>query len=136
MREFLDSNEGFNSRVAFHLDFPDYTADEMVEILQVMAKERGLRLNAAILEKCRGIFADASAQEDFGNGRYVRNVLEAAVIRQAERLMTAREKRPVTRQMAESLRAEDFEPVKVGRKKGKRNNAVGFYFATEEDSMR
>ena len=134
MREFLDSNEGFNSRVAFHLDFPDYTADEMVEILQVMAKERGLRLNAAILEKCRGIFADASAQEDFGNGRYVRNVLEAAVIRQAERLMAKQEKRPVTRQMAASLHAEDFEPVKVGRKKGKRDKAVGFCFASEEDS--
>ena len=136
MREFLESNEGFNSRVAFHLDFPDYTADEMVEILQVMAKERGLRLNDAILKKCWGIFANASAKEDFGNGRYVRNVLEAAVIRQAERLMAAREKRPVTRQMAASLRAEDFEPVKVGRKQEKRKNAMGFCFASDEDSQR
>ena len=136
MREFLESNEGFDSRVAFHLDFPDYTADEMVEILQVMAKERGLRLNDAILKKCWGIFADASAKEDFGNGRYVRNVLEAAVIRQAERLMAAREKRPVTRQMAASLRAEDFEPVKVGRKQEKRKNAMGFCFASDEDSQR
>lgn len=86
--------------------------------------------------KCRGIFADASTQEDFGNGRYVRNILEAAVIRQAERLMTAREKRPVTRQMAASLRAEDFEPVKVGRKQEKRKKAMGFCFASDEDTQR
>lgn len=134
MRAFLNSNEGFSSRVAFHLDFPDYTADEMVEILQAMAKERGLRLNAAILKKCRGIFADASTQKDFGNGRYVRNVLEAAVIRQAERLMKAREKRPVTRQMAASLCAEDFVSVKIIRKKEKRKKPIGFCFATEEAS--
>ena len=62
-----------------------------------MAKERELELNPETLEKCRDIFADAAKQEDFGNGRYVRNILEAAVIRQADRLIAEQEQYPITK---------------------------------------
>ncbi len=131
MREFLNSNEGLRSRIAFHLDFPDYTADELVEILQVMAKERELELNPETLEKCRDIFADAAKQEDFGNGRYVRNILEAAVIRQADRLIAEQEYRPITKQMAQNLSAEDFAPVKSHKKAKRRERAAGFRVAAD-----
>ena len=39
IKEFLDKNEGLRSRIAFHLDFPDYNADELVEILALMAEQ-------------------------------------------------------------------------------------------------
>ena len=131
MREFLDSNEGLHSRIAFHIDFPDYTANELVEILQVMAKERELELDPATLEKCRDIFADAAKQEDFGNGRYVRNLLEAAVIRQADRLVAEQERHPITKQMAQSLSAEDFAPMELHKKTKRRERAAGFRVADD-----
>ena len=133
MREFLNSNEGLRSRIAFHLDFPDYTADELVEILQVMAKERDLELAPATMEKCRAIFEDAAKQEDFGNGRYVRNILDAAVIRQADRLLAEQEQYPITKQMAQNLTVEDFAPMENHKKAKRCERAAGFRVAVEGD---
>ena len=48
MNDFIDSNAGLRSRIAFHVDFPDYDVDELNEILCVMAKDRGYRLNQGI----------------------------------------------------------------------------------------
>ena len=91
MKQFLNKNEGLRSRIAFHLDFPDYNETEMVEILKLMIREKGYLCSDEALEKCRGIFAKAVLQEEFGNGRYVRNVLEQAMMKQSRRFLnTAR----------------------------------------------
>ena len=125
MHDFIESNEGLRSRIAAYLDFPDYNVDELVEILQLMAKERGYRLNKSIIRKCREYFGQVVKETNFGNGRYVRNLLEAAIMRQAERL-TAETSEKVTRQRASCLSVKDFAPVKIEVRREKRRQ-VGFY---------
>ena len=126
MKAFIDTNEGLRSRIAMYVDFPDYTVEELLEMLKLMAKERGYVLNSAILRKCRKIFSEAAEIEGFGNGRYVRNVLEAAIMNQAGRLVS-NEGQAITRQSAARLRVTDFVPVKleIGREK---RASIGFSF--------
>ena len=79
------------------------------------------------LEKCRGIFEQAIRVENFGNGRYVRNVLEQAIMRQSNRLVTsASASGKVTDLSKETmcrLEAGDFNMVPLGNKGGTR---IGF----------
>lgn len=122
MREFLDRNEGLRSRVAFHLDFPDYTVSELTEILRLMASERSYKLTAEAERKCVSVFERAVAAENFGNGRFVRNLLEQAVIRQASRLITAGS--DISREELELLLPDDFDTdISVGEGATRR---VGF----------
>ena len=111
MKDFLEVNEGLRSRIAFHLDFPDYSVDELTQILQVMAKEKNYTVDDEAKEKCRKIFEKICTTKDFGNGRYVRNLLESAIINQAARLMKSEETQEVTKDLALNLVAEDFSPL-------------------------
>ena len=109
MKEFLDKNEGLRSRIAFHLDFPDYKADELVGILKLMAEKKGYKLNADIEAKCFDIFEMAVKQKEFGNGRYARNLLEQAMMAQAKRITKEYKGKKVTRKALTTLKVEDFE---------------------------
>lgn len=109
MKQFLNKNEGLRSRIAFHLDFPDYNETEMVEILKLMVREKGYLCSDVALEKCRGIFAKAVLQEEFGNGRYVRNVLEQAMMKQSRRLMSAMTGKEISKEQIQQLLPEDFD---------------------------
>lgn len=115
MKEFLDKNEGLRSRIAFHLDFPDYKAEELVDILKLMAANKGYKLNDEIEEKCLGIFDTAVKQKEFGNGRFARNLLEQAMMAQSRRITKEYKGKKVTRKALITLKAEDFE-VNVSKK--------------------
>ena len=75
MEQFLQSNEGLRSRIAFHLQFPDYTAEEMAEIFELMLKEQGYICDTDFSEKVKSIFSEAVKHADYGNGRFARNLL-------------------------------------------------------------
>lgn len=79
MDEFLRANPGLRSRVPYHVTFSDYTTEELLAISDVIAEEKGFRIVPSAEEKLRRIFETAKAEPDFGNGRYVRNVIERAV---------------------------------------------------------
>lgn len=132
MNDFIDSNAGLRSRIAFHVDFPDYDVDELNEILCVMAKDRGYRLNQGIRKKCRGIFADVVKEKNFGNGRYVRNLLDAAILHQAERLMRTRQN--ITRQKAYCLTMEDFHKVRITTRKPKLHMGFQKRYASDDST--
>lgn len=87
MEEFLQKNPGLRSRIAFHVPFADYNANELCEIAALMGKHKGIRFDAEAAQKLGSVFEDAQKQSDFGNGRYVRNVLEQARMNQATRLL-------------------------------------------------
>ncbi|WP_158612248.1 AAA family ATPase [Fretibacterium sp. OH1220_COT-178] len=87
MREFVERNPGLKSRVAFHVDFPDYTPDELLEIFGLILKKRGRRAGPETLERARVLLERAAGEPDFGNGRFVRNLVERAEMRQADRLL-------------------------------------------------
>lgn len=126
MKEFLDRNEGLRSRIAFHLNFPDYKEDELIRIMGLMLKERGLRIDAAAKEKCRDIFARACGQKEYGNGRFVRNLIEQAMLRQAKRLMGGNHRSEISKSSMEKLTASDFDVNIAEIYENKRKVSIGF----------
>lgn len=125
MRTFLEQNEGLRSRIAFHLNFPDYTADELLDILKLHTDKREYTLSAEAVPVCREILAGAVGVENFGNGRYVRNLLEQAVIRQSSRLLAEFADKEFTSEDMCLLKPEDFEAVVLGVK-DQNNIRLGF----------
>ena len=87
MEEFLRKNPGLRSRIAYHVPFEDYSAEELCSIADLIAKKKGLILADDTHEKLQKIFSAALKESDFGNGRYVRNVIEKAKMAQATRLV-------------------------------------------------
>ena len=76
----LDANSGFRSRVPNIIHFSDYSDDELYRILKLSAKRRGYELGSGIKKKVMEAFDVAKKSKGFGNGRYVRDLLDAAVI--------------------------------------------------------
>ncbi len=109
MKEFLAKNEGLRSRIAYHLEFPDYNAEELVEIFKRMASQKGYKFDDAILEQCRIIFEKVCVQEEFGNGRFVRNLLEQAMMAQSGRLAREYQGKKISRKALVTFKVEDFD---------------------------
>lgn len=110
MEQFLSRNPGLRSRIAYHIPFEDYSAGELYEIAQLTAEQKGMKLAGDAREKLLPVFENVAGLEDFGNGRYVRNLIEKARMKQAARLV----KLPfdtVTEEDVATLRAEDFDVV-------------------------
>lgn len=126
MKEFLNRNEGLRSRIAFHLDFPDYREDELISILDLMLKERGLRTDERSRAKCRDIFARACKEEEYGNGRFVRNLIEQAMLRQAQRLIAGNKKGEISKASAAKLVETDFDVNIAEAFDKKRKLTIGF----------
>ena len=87
MEGFLQKNPGLRSRIAYHVPFRDYETDALCEIAKLIAKQKGLILTDEACKKLTGIFEAARNESDFGNGRFVRNVIEQARMAQATRLL-------------------------------------------------
>ncbi len=109
MKTFLDRNEGLRSRIAFHLNFPDYNPEELLDILKLMAKDRGFKLDKKVDEKCLGIFENACSQEEFGNGRFARNLLEQAIMKQGKRILKESKAKDISKTELVRLKVCDFE---------------------------
>lgn len=88
MQQFLNKNPGLSSRIAFHVPFEDYSTDELCAIADLIAKQKGIVLSEEAKKKLKVGLAWARTVPDFGNGRYVRNVIEKAKMVQASRLVT------------------------------------------------
>ena len=125
MKDFLNKNEGLRSRIAFHLDFPDYNPSEMMEILKLMADEQGYKIDDTACDKCMGIFEEACCTPDFGNGRFVRNLLEQAEMAQSHRIAVSSHSGKITKTLLCTLKAEDFD-VNVSRQTGTTKQPMGF----------
>jgi hypothetical protein len=89
METFFASNPGMSSRIAHHLEFPDYTLDELAAIGDLMLARQRYRLSAEAAEVFRDYLARRMAQPRFANARSVRNALERARLRHANRLVAA-----------------------------------------------
>ena len=109
MERFLEKNEGLRSRIAFHVDFPDYNAEELCDILKLMSREKGYILDKEAEKKCRVIFERACENAEFGNGRFVRNVLEQAIIKQSSRIVSEHKNETLDKMVISTLSASDFD---------------------------
>ncbi|HEY8448921.1 MAG TPA: AAA family ATPase [Bacillota bacterium] len=94
MEWFLLQNPGLRSRFPIHMEFADYTCDELVAIADRMFEQRQYRLTEAARERLRAILAGQveQARTRLGNARTVRNLVERAIRRQAVRLVAAKRK--------------------------------------------
>ncbi|MBK9181046.1 MAG: AAA family ATPase [Acidimicrobiales bacterium] len=87
MAEFLDANPGLRSRFPKTIEFPDYTTGELVAIFTSMGERSRYEADEGALVRLRELLDAAPRGKGFGNARLVRNLFEAAVARQARRLV-------------------------------------------------
>ena len=89
METFLTANSGLASRFPNRIEFPDYTAVELLQITRVLAKNKGYTLAEACTEPLLGYYARWQAVDarTAGNGRLARNTLEKAIFHQSRRLV-------------------------------------------------
>ena len=86
MERFLESNPGLRSRFAREIQFPDYSTDELVEILASMAADADYRFDDTALSAAAKIFGRVERNRGFGNARFARTLFEQSINRQAMRL--------------------------------------------------
>ena len=89
MDVFFRSNPGMASRIAHHIDFPDFTLDELLQIAALMLDREQYRLSAAAEVAFREYVELRRQQPRFGNARSIRNAIDRMRLRQARRLVAA-----------------------------------------------
>jgi probable Rubsico expression protein CbbX len=109
MEVFFESNPGMRSRLAHHLDFADYQADELLAIGELMLGKSAYYLSAEATEAFRGFLSEQRLRPEFANARSVRNALEFARLRHAYRL-TAEPDRPWSKDDLMRLEPSDILP--------------------------
>ncbi|GED72291.1 hypothetical protein BRE01_59930 [Brevibacillus reuszeri] len=111
MNQLLDSNPGLLSRFKKYVHFPDYTADELVLILEQAAHSSGYSLTASTLEQIKQKLLEISSKHSLdGNGRFSHNLLQEAIQNQALRLITI-PKDQWSQEMLTELVWEDFSAL-------------------------
>jgi len=114
MDRFFLSNPGMRSRIAHHIDFPDYHPEELLSIAQLMLAGQNYRFSTAAEEAFIRYLKLRMAMDHFSNARSVRNALDRARLRQANRLF-GRRSGPITRDDLMTIEAEDVLASRVFR---------------------
>ncbi len=112
MDRFFQNNPGMHSRIAHHMDFPDYTVDELMQIANLMLKEQQYRFSPEAEETFREYLVRRMQQPRFSNARSVRNALDRARLRQANRLFETGGK-GLTKRDLMTIEAEDIRASRV-----------------------
>lgn len=107
MDTFFQSNPGMSSRIAHHLDFPDYEVGELMQIAGRMLAQQNYRFGAGAREAFQRYLDLRVCQPHFANARSVRNALDRARLRQASRLFAQRE-RELDRDDLTTIEAQDI----------------------------
>jgi probable Rubsico expression protein CbbX len=89
MDTFYESNPGLSSRVANHVDFPDYSSDELLRISKLMLEDQQYRLTADSEKVLLDYITLRKEQPHFANARSARNAIDRARMRQASRMFSA-----------------------------------------------
>jgi probable Rubsico expression protein CbbX len=106
MDQFFSSNPGMGSRIAHHIDFPDYDLDSLVAIARIMLDRQRYTFSSDAETAFRELMSRRMTQPRFANARSVRNALERARLRQANRLVS--DGTLVTRDDLMRIEAEDI----------------------------
>ena len=114
METFFRSNPGMSSRIAHHIDFPDYTPGELLAIARLMLEQMQYRVSAEGDEALREYIEKRRAQPHFANARSIRNALDRARLRQASRLFE-RKGGSISRQDLQTIEEPDIRASRVFR---------------------
>ncbi len=112
MDRFFESNPGMRSRIAHHLDFPDYTADELGAIAELMLGELNYQLSDGAKAALNEYIPIRMELPHFANARSIRNALDRARLRQANRLFAERDK-ALTKKDLTTIDEEDLRVSRV-----------------------
>jgi probable Rubsico expression protein CbbX len=112
MDRFFRSNPGMSSRIAHHIDFPDYTPEELMAIAELMLAQMQYTLSGEARMALQQYIDRRRAQPHFANARSVRNALDRARLRQASRLF-ARRGAPLARSDLMTIEAADIRASRV-----------------------
>ena len=112
MDRFFASNPGFRSRIAHHIEFPDYSDDELLNICEGMLARQNYRLDDAARTAMGQYIAARRTQPHFANARSIRNALDRARLRQANRLFTEAQG-PLDAAALSTLSAPDIRASRV-----------------------
>ncbi|QSR85492.1 AAA family ATPase [Methylacidimicrobium sp. B4] len=123
MAAFFSSNPGLRSRIAHHIDFPDYTFDELVSIGDLMVRSQGYFFDPAAAEAFREYLELRRKQPLFANARSVRNAIDRIKLRQAARLVAAGGKVPAKELMR--IDESDIRQSRVFIPEGREGETVG-----------
>ena len=136
MHDFLTSNPGLISRFNKYIDFPDYTDDELMAILEMNAKRQGYAVTDEAKQVVRSMLTGMTLSErmDFGNARGMRNTLEKLVQAQANRLAVCENE--ITRDMLLTITEADAKAALTDESEQKQadgENAEQLALQTEEN---
>jgi probable Rubsico expression protein CbbX len=112
MERFFSSNPGMASRVAHHIDFPDYAEEELFAIAELMLGRMNYQLDDAAAQAMREYIRLRRSQPRFANARSIRNALDRARLRHANRLFERRDG-ALSREALTTIEAEDIRTSRV-----------------------
>jgi len=112
MDRFFESNPGFRSRVAHHIDFPDYSDDELLRIAEQMLDKQNYLFDTKATAAMADYIARRRAQPHFANARSIRNALDRTRLRQANRLFESA-RGPLDAKALSMISAEDITASRV-----------------------
>ncbi len=112
MECFYRSNPGLKSRISHHIDFPDYSDDELMSIAQLLLRQQSYRFNDDALEAFADYISRRRLLPFFANARSVRNAIDRMRLRQANRLF-ARMGEPISREDLMTIHADDIRSSRV-----------------------
>ena len=113
MEVFFQSNPGFRSRIAHHIDFPDYSEKELMSIAQLMVDAQHYVLTPEAEKVLRDYIPRRMKMPHFANARSMRNALDRAKLRQANRLFGRKDRTKLTRHDLTTIEAEDLLASRV-----------------------
>lgn len=111
MDRFFQSNPGMRSRIAHHLDFPDYTDNELFEIARLMLQDLHYEFSAEAEKTFKEYIRRRMEMSHFANARSIRNAIDRARLRQANRLFADR--KGLTKRDLKTIEAEDIKASRV-----------------------
>jgi len=121
MDKFFASNPGFRSRIAHHIDFPDYSDDELLSIGEMMLRDQNYQFSPEARDAFIRYIALRKTQPLFSNARSIRNALDRIRLRQANRLVSNLD-RVLTADDIMSLQASDILASRVFAEPGIRSS--------------
>lgn len=128
MEEFVKCNPGFKSRISKYVDFPNYSIDELIQIFNKLCKDKGYTLKEndrkIIEERISKYLEEIKDDNQFGNGRECRTILENAINMQSKRLIDVND---ISNEDLMTLKSEDFEFLSESKEFGKEKKShIGF----------
>lgn len=112
MDRFYSANPGFRSRIAHHIDFPDYENDELLKIATSMLQKQNYEFDEDAEKAMAEYISKRREQPHFANARSIRNALDRARLRQANRLFTE-SKGPLDAKALSTVSAPDIRASRV-----------------------